>query len=106
VTESSAGHKVIVEELLPPVAAVGAGRAAPVAHRDDQVLLDATVAFQPPRGGLALTCGAGVFLVTQERDPCDHVLEPGDAFRTTSRGRVVAWAFQPGVLIARRAQPS
>jgi hypothetical protein len=61
--------------------------------------LDGILAFRPGRGGLALRCDVGVFLVTQEGDPDDHVLERGDTFRTSSPGRVVAWAFQAGVLI-------
>ena len=60
---------------------------------------DATLAFRPGRAGLVLRCQSGMFLVTQQGDPDDHVLGSGDAFRTASRGRVVAWAFQAGVLI-------
>lgn len=60
---------------------------------------DATVAFRPGRAGLDLRCQSGLFLVTQEGDPDDHVLAAGDSFRTASRGRVVAWAFEAGVLV-------
>jgi hypothetical protein len=60
---------------------------------------DATLTFRAGRRGLALACESGVFLVTQEGDPDDHVLEAGDTFRTAAPGRVVAWAFQAGVLI-------
>ncbi len=66
------------------------------AHR---LARDGTLAFRPGRAGLTLTCESGVFLVTQEGDPEDHVLGAGDAFRTRTPGRVVAWAFQAGVLI-------
>ncbi len=60
---------------------------------------DATLAFRARRAGLTLSCQSGVFLVTQEGDPDDHVLGSGDTFRTASPGRVVAWAFQAGVLV-------
>jgi len=69
---------------------------------------DGTMAFRPGRDGLALSCLSGVFLVTQQGDPEDHVLEAGGAYRTGARGRVVAWAFRPGVLVGpagRRAPP-
>ncbi len=59
---------------------------------------DATLGLRPRRGGLVLTCRSGEFLVTQAGDPADHVIAAGEAFRTTARGKVVVWAFQPGVL--------
>jgi hypothetical protein len=59
---------------------------------------DATAAFRPRWAGLTLTCRAGTFVVTQEKDAVDHVLEAGDRFRTTSRGRVAAWALRAGAL--------
>ncbi len=73
-------------------------RVAP-AERALQLARDATLAFRPGRGGLSLTCESGLFLVTQEGDPDDHVLEAGDTFRTVAPGRVVAWAFESGVLV-------
>jgi hypothetical protein len=60
-----------------------------------------TVRFRPGRGGLALRCLGGSFLVTQEGDPSDHVLARADEFRTASRGLVVAWALAEGTLGAR-----
>jgi hypothetical protein len=57
-----------------------------------------TAAFRPSRGGLTLRCSAGTVLVTQSGDAIDHVLVAGDAFRTTRRGRVVAWALSDATL--------
>jgi len=79
------------------------GRTVPV--RFWEAAVDETASFRPGATGLALTCRAGTFLVTQEHDPVDHVLEPGDSFRTTSRGRVAAWALGPGTLEVAAARP-
>jgi hypothetical protein len=67
--------------------------------------LDGTAHCGQGAMGLALTCRAGTFLVTQEGDPVDHVLEAGDRFRSTSRGRVAAWALRAGTLEIGRARP-
>lgn len=61
---------------------------------------DSTASFAP-RGGLVLTSRSGIFLVTQEGDPADHVLVRGETFRAAPRGRVAAWALAPGVLEVR-----
>ncbi len=50
----------------------------------------------PGRKGLALRAERGTFLVTQERDPEDHVLEPSRAYRARRRGLVVVWALSDG----------
>jgi Protein of unknown function (DUF2917) len=57
-----------------------------------------TLRLLPGRGGLVLTSRAGTFLVTQERDPKDHVLQPGSAVRTAGRGVVVVWALSDGTI--------
>jgi hypothetical protein len=57
-----------------------------------------TLRLLPGRGGLVLTSRAGTFLVTQERDPEDHVLEPGGEVRTAGRGVVVVWALSDGAI--------
>jgi hypothetical protein len=72
--------------------------ARPVRAHLWEVAVDGTIAFRPGSMGLALTCRAGTFLVTQEGDPVDHVLEAGDSFRTSSCGRVAAWALCPDAL--------
>ncbi len=82
-----------------------ARRARPATERFWEAAVDGTAAFRPGSMGLALTCRAGTFLVTQEGDPVDHVLEAGDSFRTTSRGRVAAWALRPGTLEVGAARP-
>jgi len=59
---------------------------------------NATLRLIPRRGGLVLTSRDGTFLVTQERDPQDHVLEPGGELRLAGRGVVVVWALSDGAL--------
>ncbi len=75
-----------------------ARRARPAPARLWEAAVDGTAAFRPGSSCLTLTCRAGTFLVTQEGDQADHVLETGDSFRTTSRGRVATWALRPGKL--------
>lgn len=65
-----------------------------------EAALDWTHPFRPGPDGLVLTCRTGTFLVTQEGDPEDHVLEAGGSFRTRNPGLVVAWALRAGVLVA------
>lgn len=62
-----------------------------------------TVRFHPGRKGLALRASGGTFLVTQEGDLADHVLESDAEFRTRRRGLVVAWALADGALGVREA---
>jgi hypothetical protein len=57
-----------------------------------------TLRLLPGRGGLVLTSRAGTFVVTQERDPKDHVLQPGSEVRTAGRGVVVVWALSDGTI--------
>ncbi len=45
----------------------------------------------------------GTVLVTQEGDPDDHVLEPGDELVLSCCGRVVAWAFTDAAISIRPA---
>ncbi len=54
---------------------------------------DDTLSFRPTPGGLDIRSLLGTLLVTQERDPEDHVLAPGAAFRAAGRGVVVVWAL-------------
>jgi hypothetical protein len=60
---------------------------------------DAVRSFRVGRRGLTLRCGSGSFIVTQAGDPLDHVLEAGDVWRTSARGRVAAWALRAGTLV-------
>lgn len=57
--------------------------------------------LRPAARGLALQCVSGLVVVTQEGDPDDHELRPGDVFRTSRRGLVVAWAIQDSGFIVR-----
>ena len=57
-----------------------------------------TLPLRPAGRGLDVTCRAGTLLVTQEGDPLDHVLGPGDAFRAAPRGLVVVWALSDGAV--------
>ncbi len=54
---------------------------------------DDTLSFRPAPGGLDIRSLLGTVLVTQERDPQDHVLPPGAAFHSTDRGVVAVWAL-------------
>lgn len=58
-----------------------------------------------PRGRLAVVVRAerGMVLITQEGDPEDHVLEPGDEIVLPVGGLAVAWAFTDAVISVRRA---
>lgn len=60
---------------------------------------DETARLSPGRGGLSLRVASGRVLVTQSGDPEDHVLARGECLRLAGRGRVVAWALEPSVLI-------
>jgi len=77
-------------------------RLAPAAARAPRKALrlerDATLALRPGARGLALRGLAGTLLVTQEGDPQDHVLGPGDGRRFAGRGRVVVWALEAGAV--------
>lgn len=57
-----------------------------------------TLPLRPGGRGLAVRCRSGTLLVTQEGDPLDHVLGPGDAFRSAPRGLVVVWALSDGAV--------
>lgn len=59
-----------------------------------------TLPLRPRGRGLSVGCLAGTLVVTQEGDPQDHVLGPGEAFRAAPRGLVVAWALSPGTVAA------
>lgn len=63
------------------------------APRVEQMLANTARSLLPPADGLELQCLAGLVVVTQEGDRDDHVLYPGDGYRTDRRGRVVAWAL-------------
>ena len=69
----------------------GTGRGAVRGMADND-----TVALRPGPKGLLLRGHRGTFLVTQEGDPLDHVLEPGDELPTRRRGLVVVWALTEG----------
>ncbi len=63
-----------------------------------------TMSLRPGARGLELRGLSGTILVTQERDPFDHVLGPGDVFRTAGRGLVVVWALSDGAIAVDAAQ--
>jgi hypothetical protein len=58
-----------------------------------RLVRDDTVALRPRRGGLAVLGQRGTLFVTQEGDPEDHVLGPGDRFIAAPRGLVAIWAL-------------
>ena len=59
----------------------------------EPMLANTARSLHPTARGLELRCVSGLVVVTQEGDRDDHVLYPGDEFRTSRRGRVVAWAM-------------
>jgi Protein of unknown function (DUF2917) len=67
---------------------------------------DATLRIPPGAGGTMVRVERGLFLVTREGDPEDHVLEPGMELCLPSSGRSVGWALAASrvrVLGVRRA---
>ena len=62
---------------------------------------DETVSFKPDGSGLVLVCRLGSLIVTQEGDPEDHVLGSLEEFRSSPRGKVVAWAQEESLLEVR-----
>ena len=64
---------------------------------------NATLKLVPDRGGLVIASRAGTFVVTQERDPEDHVLEAGAEVRMAGRGAVVVWALSDGAIVVEPA---
>ncbi len=57
-----------------------------------------TLPLRPGGRGLAVRCRSGTLLITQEGDPLDHVLGPGDEFQSAPRGLVVVWALSGGAV--------
>ncbi len=81
----------------------------PLAHRAPRTesfsLADnEAVSLGRPGSGLEVACVQGMVWLTQEGDPVDHVLGPGEEIRLTGRGRVAMMAFAPsqGLLTATR----
>ncbi len=64
------------------------------------LLENGTLPLRPRARGLSVACRVGTLVVTQEGDPQDHVLVPGEAFRAAPRGLVVVWALSPGAVAA------
>jgi hypothetical protein len=54
------------------------------------------ITLHPDAQGLEMRGLSGRMWVTQEGDARDHLLVPGKAFRTLSRGSVVVWAVTDG----------
>lgn len=46
-----------------------------------------------PKTCFSLICVTGIVWITQEGDVEDHVLEQGDEFQPSRRGRIVIWAL-------------
>ena len=71
------------------------------APRLERMRANTARSLRPAAGGLALRCLSGLVVVTQKGDRGDHELYPGDEFRTSSRGLVVAWAVRDSGFIVR-----
>jgi hypothetical protein len=74
-------------------------RAAVETHRLDR---DATLKLQPRRGHVIVAAEAGTCLVTQEGDPADHVVAPGESFTSRTKGAIAVWAFTPATIAIAR----
>jgi hypothetical protein len=59
---------------------------------------DETLRLAPGPGGLVLRAERGSLVVTQEGDPDDHVLGPGDELALRARGLAVVWALSAACL--------
>ena len=64
---------------------------------------NATLRLPPGRSGVVVRVERGSLLVTQEGDPEDHVLGPGDEVRLPRGGLAVAWALAATRLVAGEA---
>ena len=69
------------------------------APRVERMLANSARSVRSAAHGLELRCVSGLVVVTQKGDRDDHVLYPGDEFRTLSRGLVVAWALLDSRLV-------
>ena len=45
-----------------------------------------------------ITCGSGSLWITQDNDPRDIILAPGESFTTDGRHQVIAYALDPATL--------
>jgi len=63
-----------------------------------------TLRLEPRGAALTIRCVRGTSLVTQERDPTDHILQPGGELVTRPRGVVVVWALSESEVAA--AEPA
>ena len=52
-----------------------------------------TLCLEPRGAALTIRCIRGTTMVTQESDPTDHILQPGEVLVTRPRGLVVVWAL-------------
>ncbi len=89
---------------------------APVARRAEEAIArgprarwalsrDDTLRLLPGRNGVVLRGLGGALVVTQSRDPVDHVLEAGGELRLTRPGKVVLWALSEAeVEVGRRGE--
>jgi DUF2917 family protein len=62
-----------------------------------------TSALSASRGPVTIRVESGLFVVTCEGDPEDHVLRAGEALVLPPRGKVVAWALEPSRATVRAA---
>lgn len=62
---------------------------------------DATLRLPPGKNGVIVRVVRGSVLVTQQGDPEDHVLGPGEELRLAHTGLAVAWALSAAALVVR-----
>ncbi len=75
-------------------------RAVPLPGRRE-LAKDATLRLPRGRNGVVVRAEGGSLVVTQEGDPEDHVLGPGEEVHLPRGGLAVAWALSPVAVLVR-----
>ena len=63
-----------------------------------QLALAKRALYRFPRAAQEITCRSGSLWITQDNDPRDIILAPGDSFTTDGRHQVIAYALDPATL--------
>ncbi|HUI73088.1 MAG TPA: DUF2917 domain-containing protein [Spirochaetia bacterium] len=52
------------------------------------------LSLAPTRAPVTVSCSAGCLHITQSGDPQDHILNAGDSFQSSERGKVVVSCYK------------